>query len=199
MSLDVSAEIPRHDQLHSPEVQLRQISESVRMRGDERLFPVRVHGLSGEVRQHRSSLERGLLHLTEERRHFRRGLRQEAWRENDMTTLRDFLVWYNNREVVLFLQAVDRQFAFYQQHGIDMFKQGISVPGLTLLYLFNDLPENTYFTIFNEKNKDLHHLDTDHAVGGASLIFHRYHEKGVTTIRQNEYGEAARPCRSVVG
>ena len=124
---------------------------------------------------------------------------QEAWRDNAMTTLRDFLVWYNNRDVVPFLQAIDREFAFYQQRGIDMFKQGISVPGLTLLYLFNDLPEKTYFTIFNEKNKDLHHLVKDHVVGGASLIFHRYHEKGVTTLRQNEYGEAARQCRSIVG
>ena len=124
---------------------------------------------------------------------------QEAWCDNAMTTFRDFLVWYNNRDVVPFLQAIDRQFAFYQQRGIDMFKQGISVPGLTLLYLFNDFSEKTYFTIFNEKNKDLHHFVKDHVVGGASLIFHRYHEKGVTTLRQNEYGEAARPCRSIVG
>ena len=124
---------------------------------------------------------------------------QEAWRDNGMTTLRDFLVWYNNRDVVPFLQAIDRQFAFYQQRGIDMFKQGISVPGLTLLYLFNDLPEKTYFTLFNEKNKDLHHLVKDHVVSGPSLVFHRYHEKGVTTLRQNEYGEAARPCRSIFG
>ena len=124
---------------------------------------------------------------------------QEAWHDNSMTTLRDFLVWYNNRDVVPFLQAIDRQFAFYEQQGIDMFKQGISVPGLTLLYLFNDLPEKTYFTIFNEKNKDLHHLVKDNVVGGASLVFHRYHEKGVTTLRQNEYGETARLCRSIVG
>ena len=68
---------------------------------------------------------------------------QEVWRDNGMTTLRDFLVWYNNRDVVPFLQAIDRQFAFYQQRGIDMFKQGISLPGLTLLYLFNDLPGKT--------------------------------------------------------
>ena len=78
-----------------------------------------------------------------------------------------------------------------------MFKQGISVPGLTLLYLFNGLPEKTYFTIFNEKNKDLHDLVKDNIVGGPSIIFHRYHEKGVTTLRQNEYGEAARPCRYI--
>ena len=59
-----------------------------------------------------------------------------------------------------------------------MFKQGISVPGLTLLYLFNNLPEKIYFTLFNKKNKDFHHLVKDHVVGGPSLVFHRYHEKG---------------------
>ena len=80
-----------------------------------------------------------------------------------------------------------------------MFKQGISVPGLTLLYLFNDLPEKTYFTIFNEKNKDLHDLVKENIVGGPSIIYHRYHEKGVTTLRQNEYGETAQPCRLIVG
>ena len=124
---------------------------------------------------------------------------QEVWRDNGLTILRDFLVWYNNRDVVPFLQAIDRQFDFYQQRGIDMFKQGISVPGLTLLYLFNDLPEKTYFTIFNEKNKDLHDLVKDNICGGPSIIFYRYHEKGITTLRQNEYGEAASPCRSIVG
>ena len=124
---------------------------------------------------------------------------QDAWRDNGITTLRDFLVWYNNRDVVPFLQAVDRQFDFYQQRGIDMFKQGISVPGLTLLYLFNDLPEKTYFTIFNEKHKDLHDLIKDNICGGPSIIFHRYHEKAITTLRRNEYGDAARPCRSIVG
>ena len=80
-----------------------------------------------------------------------------------------------------------------------MFKQGISVPGLILFYLFNDLPEKTYFTLFNEKNKDLHHLVKDHMVGGPSLVFHRYHKKGVTKIRQNDYGDTSRLCQSIVG
>ena len=53
---------------------------------------------------------------------------QEAWRKNIMTTLRDFLVWYNNRDVVPFLQDIHRQFAFYQQRGIDMFKQDLALP-----------------------------------------------------------------------
>ena len=118
---------------------------------------------------------------------------QAVWDDNKMTTLRDFLVWYNNRDVVPFLEAIDKQFAFYQQQHIDMFKDGITVPGLTLLYLFNDLPPNTYFTVFNRTNSDLHELVKDNIVGGPAIIFHRYHETGVTKIRGGE------PCRSIVG
>ena len=61
------------------------------------------------------------------------------------------------------------------------------------LYLFNDLPPNTYFTVFNQTNSDLHELVKDNIVGGPAIIFHRYHETGVTKIRGGE------PCRSIVG
>ena len=47
---------------------------------------------------------------------------QVACCDNGMKTMRDFLVWYNNRDVIPFLQAIDKQFAFYQQHNIDMLK-----------------------------------------------------------------------------
>ena len=105
-----------------------------------------------------------------------------------MKTMRDFLVWYNNLDVIPFLEAISKQTVFYQQRGIDM-----------LLYLFNDLPPNTYVTLFNEKHKDLHHLVKDQIVGGPAIIFHRYYKKDVTKIREIELGEFAQPCRSVVG
>ena len=119
---------------------------------------------------------------------------QAVWRNNQMTTMRDYLVWYNNRDVTSFLEAIAKQFAFYHDRGIDMFKDGISVPGLSLLHLFNDLPNDTYFTVFNRTNSDLHELVKDNIVGGPAIIFHRYHEKNVTRIRGG-----SEPCRSIVG
>ena len=119
---------------------------------------------------------------------------QAVWRDNGMTTMRDYLVWYNNRDVTPFLEAIAKQFAFYHDRGIDMFKDGISVPGLSLLHLFNDLPNDTYFTVFNRTNSDLHELVKDNIVGGPAIIFHRYHEKNVTRIRGG-----SEPCRSIVG
>ena len=119
---------------------------------------------------------------------------QAVWCDNQMTTMRDYLIWYNNRDVLPFLVALEKQFMFYRDRNIDMFKDGISVPGLSLLYMFNDLPPNTFFTVFNESSKDLHHLVKDNIVGGPAIIFHRYHEKGVTKIRG--VGEL---CRAIVG
>ena len=118
---------------------------------------------------------------------------QAVWRDNRMNSMRDFLVWYNNRDVVAFLEAIDKQFPFYKQQNIDMFKDGVSVPGLTLLYLFNKLPSNTFFTVFNQTNSDLHLHVKENIVRGPAIIFHRYHEKDVTKIRGEE------TCRSIVG
>ncbi len=104
-----------------------------------------------------------------------------------------------NRDVVPFLEALEKQSKFYTERGIDMLKDGISVPGLTLKYLFQGLGEDTYFTLFDEKNSDLHHLVKDQIVGGPSQIFHRYHEKNVTKLREADYGEEAKMCQGVTG
>ena len=119
---------------------------------------------------------------------------QAVWHDNQMTTMRDYLVWYNNRDVTPFLEAIAKQFTFYCDRGIDMFKDGISVPGLSLLYLFSNLPKDTFFTVFNNTNKDAHKLVKDNIVGGPAIIFHRYHEKGITKIRGG-----SELCRKIVG
>ena len=119
---------------------------------------------------------------------------QAVWHDNQMTTMRDYLIWYNNRDVTPFLEAIAKQATFYRDRHIDMFKDGISVPGLSLLYLFSNLPKDTFFTVFNNTNKDAHKLVKDNIVGGPAIIFHRYHEKGITKIRGG-----SELCRKIVG
>ena len=122
---------------------------------------------------------------------------QQIWKEEEMTTIKDYLIWYNNRDVVPFLEALEKQFMFYCQLGVDMFKDGISVPGLTLKYLFKTT--NANFTLYDSKNSDLHELVRDNMVGGPSIIFHRYHEAGLTQLRSDIYKEDAETCESIVG
>ena len=95
---------------------------------------------------------------------------QRVWNDNDMESFRDFLVWYNNLDVVPFLENIEKMSKFWKDRSIDIFKDGVSVPGLTMKYLFSNVP-NTYFSLFSEKDKDLYYTMKDNNVGGPSIIF----------------------------
>ena len=71
-----------------------------------------------------------------------------------MKTTREFLIWYNNLDVQPFCEALQKMCAFWKYKKIDMLRQGISNPGVTLMYLFTTL-ESGIFSLFDEKNKDL--------------------------------------------
>ena len=51
----------------------------------------------------------------------------------------------------------------------------------------------------DERNSDMYELIKTNLVGGPSIVFHRYHEKGVTNIRPRQFGDSGRPCQSVKG
>ncbi|XP_066285616.1 uncharacterized protein [Branchiostoma lanceolatum] len=113
---------------------------------------------------------------------------QEVWKDHNMHTMKDFLTWYNNKDVVTMLDAVQRMSDFYKDRQIDMFKDGISVPGLTMKYLFMDIGD-TYFTCMD--NEDAYKLFKNNIVGGPSIIFHRY------LMREN--GREPKTCQKVIG
>jgi hypothetical protein len=69
---------------------------------------------------------------------------QRVWQDKDMSIMKNFLVWYSNKDIVPMLEAIEKMFQFYKNRHIDMFKDGISVPGLTLKYMFQGLTD--YFT-----------------------------------------------------
>ena len=59
-----------------------------------------------------------------------------------------------------------------------------------------------YFTLFNDKDKDLYYTMEDSNVGGPSIIFNRYHEKDKMKIHRVEMekkGKVAKDCKKVVG
>ena len=123
-----------------------------------------------------------------------------VWSENNMQTFKDFLVWYNNLDVQPFCDALEKMCAFWKNKNIDMLRQGISIPGVT--YLFTTLEPGIFFSLFDEKNKDLYTLFKKNMVGGPSIIFHRYHEKNKTKIREVEMtaqGKEPKMCQKIVG
>ena len=118
-----------------------------------------------------------------------------------MESYRDFFIWYNNLDVVPFLEAIEKMSDFWKDRSIDIFKDRVSVPGLTMKYLFSNVPD-TYFSLFNEKDKDLYYTMKYNNVGGASIIFNRHHEKDKTRIRDAEMTRKniePKLCKKVVG
>ena len=117
----------------------------------------------------------------------------DVWQSENMQTFRDYLVWYNNLDAEPFVEAIEKMFQFYQPRGLDLFKDGISVPGLVMKYLFSRLEANTFFSLFQVRDKDLYYSFKSNIVGGPSIIFQRYHERDKTFIR------GGKPCKRVWG
>jgi hypothetical protein len=61
---------------------------------------------------------------------------QKVWVDKHMKTMRDFLEWYNNLDVVPLVTAVMRKAEFYKRYGLDMLKDAISGPGLAEKIMF---------------------------------------------------------------
>ena len=78
---------------------------------------------------------------------------KKVWLNKKMKTFKDFLVYYNNLDVASFLKAIEKCFNFYKTRCLDMFKDGLTVPGLTLKYLFSTVDKNVTFNLFNKKTK----------------------------------------------
>lgn len=52
------------------------------------------------------------------------------WNHYQMKTLKDLLIWYNNLDVGPFVKAIKEQAKLYKRYELDMFTDGLSLPGL---------------------------------------------------------------------
>ena len=115
-----------------------------------------------------------------------------------MTSLKDLLQWYNLLDVTPLLAAVTKQFDQIKTNfKLDMFKRAITLPGLSLLYALSTT--GARFEYFGERFSDIYKELRNNVVGGASTVFTRYHEKGKTVLRGDEFGDAAQGCEKIEG
>ena len=111
-----------------------------------------------------------------------------------MSTFWDFLVWFNNFDAAPFVTAVERFQIVYFNKGIDVFKTGISVPGIARQLLFKTAKkQNANFALCDQNNSDLYQTIKQNIVGGPSIIFTRHQCVGKTYIR------GQKPCISILG
>ncbi len=113
-----------------------------------------------------------------------------------MRTFADWLRYYNNLDVSPGLESLEKMRAFYTEKGIDILKDAVSIPGVSLHYLLRGAVERGA-EMYSPCKKGYEMLKGA-VVGGPSIIFTRYHEAGITKIRDHQF-ENANFCKNIVG
>jgi len=92
--------------------------------------------------------------------------------------------------------------AFYIGKGIDILKDAVSIPGVSLHYMLRGFVEKEKKkkkgADLYSPDKEAHEMLKEAVVGGPSLVFTRYHEVGVTKIRSHRIAEP-RLCKNILG
>ena len=109
---------------------------------------------------------------------------ESVWEHEQMTTFQDFVRWYNNKDVVPTLEAMQKMMEFYHNNGIDMLKLGCTLPNLANICLHKST--NSKFYPFVEADKDLHDKIREDMTGGPSIVFTRKAIVDQTYIRNTE-------------
>ena len=92
-----------------------------------------------------------------------------TWVSKGMKSFKDFLMWYNNKDVVPTLEAMRKMIEFYHQKEIDMLKLGCTLPNLATICLHKSTDSKIY--PLTESDKDLFEKIREDMVGGPSIVF----------------------------
>ena len=117
---------------------------------------------------------------------------QSVWENNNMQHFSDFLKWYNNKDVVPTLEAMQKMIDFYHNKGIDMLKLGSRLPNLANFCLRKSTDSKFY--PFTESDNDLPEKIRENMVGGPSIVFTRKAVVDETFIRKS-----SNLCKSILG
>ena len=109
-----------------------------------------------------------------------------------MQNFSDFLKWYNKKDLVPTLEAMQKMIEFYHNKGIDMLKLGCTLPNLANICLHKSTDSEFY--PFTESDKDLLEKIREDIVGGPSIVF-----TGKAVVDETFIRKSANLCKSIVG
>ena len=117
---------------------------------------------------------------------------QQLWKQEQMSSFKDFLRWYNKKDVVPTLEAMQKTIAFYHDKDTDMLKLDCTWPNLANICLHKST--DAKFDPFTEGDKDLSKKIREDVVGGPSIVFTR---KAV--VDETFFRKSTNLCKSIVG
>ena len=117
---------------------------------------------------------------------------KQIWKQERMSSFKDFLRRYNKKDVVPTLEAMQKMIAFYHDKDIDMLTLGCTLPNLANICLHKSTDAKFY--PFTEADKDLLEKIREDVVGGPPIVFTRKAVVDETFIRKS-----TSICNSTVG
>ena len=117
---------------------------------------------------------------------------QQIWKQEHMSSFKDFLRWYNKKDVVPTSEAMQKMIAFYHDKDIDISKLGSILPNLVNICLHKSTDAKFY--PFTEGDKDLLEKIREVVVGGPSIVFTR---KAV--VDESFIQNSTNLCKTIVG
>ena len=110
---------------------------------------------------------------------------QNVCENNKMQYFSDFLKWYNIKDVVPTLEAMQKMIEFYHNKGLDMLKHGCKLSDLANICLHKSTVSK--FSPSAESHEDLLEKIREDMVGGPSIVFTRKAVVDETFIRKSSY------------
>ena len=95
---------------------------------------------------------------------------KQLWKYRNWTCFGDYLKYYNIQDVVPFLKAIEIYSTSLREEGVDMTRDGISLPGLAKQILRSYVD---YKTLYYIDNPFVYHTIHESEVGEQSIIFTR--------------------------
>ena len=77
---------------------------------------------------------------------------QQIWKQDQMSSFRDFLRWYNNKDIVPTLKAFQKMMAVYHDKDINFLKLGCTLQSW-LTFVYTNQPMQISFFFTEEDNK----------------------------------------------
>ena len=108
---------------------------------------------------------------------------KSIWEQEKMTTFRDFLRWYNNKDVVPTLDDMQKMIEFYHDKRIDMLRLGCTLPNLANICLHKST-DYEFYPCFSS-DSDLLEKKREDMTGGPSIVFTRKAVANETFIRKS--------------
>ena len=96
---------------------------------------------------------------------------QQIWKQEQMSSFKGFLLWYNNIDVVPTLEPMQKIITFYHDNDIDILRLGCILPNLA--NICSHKTTDAKFYPFTEEDEDLLEKIREDVVGGPFIVFTR--------------------------